>query len=221
MSTIGEAISRVRGTLTAVNHDSFITDRLIHNMLVTRAKYYIKQRHPYGRKAQMMSLFTRLGNLELIETSKVDACISIDLPCTIKRTKDKIPAIIDGPNGPLIRGVMSVDGATEIYQVTPQEWERMTRTSGFKYNKQKYYWIVNQYIFLPNVSWETISIEAMFEGDVTGFKCDDECAFIQSQPFGIPSELLAIIEDDVVQRLANREKINMDLQPSDKQSPIR
>ena len=133
----------------------------------------------------------------------------------------RLTPINDGPTGPLIRGVMSVDGSSEVFQVTPQEWERMSRTSGFKYNKQKYYWIVDGYIYLPNVSWSTISLEAMFEGDITGYKCDDPCTFIQSEAFDIPSELLAIIEDDVVQRLANREKINMDLQPSDKQSTIR
>jgi hypothetical protein len=41
MTTVGEAISRVRNTLKAVKEDPFLTDRTIYFSLIKYAKYTI------------------------------------------------------------------------------------------------------------------------------------------------------------------------------------
>ena len=43
MTTVGEAISRVRNTLKAVKEDAFLTDRVIYYSIMKYAKALIKR----------------------------------------------------------------------------------------------------------------------------------------------------------------------------------
>lgn len=220
MNTIGEAISRVRGSIKAVNSDSFITDRLIHSLIVKYAKMYIRAQDLWGSRIRFGSLFREIPCVELQEVNKIEACCNVDMDCKYMRSAEPIPEFLEGPGGPLIRSVTSIDGSTIIYRTTPFEFTKMSKTSGFKYNKKKYYWIINNHLYFPNVSWRKVRLEGIFEKDISG-NFSDDCAFIQSQPLPIPPDLLVQIEKHVIEDLANRTQINPDTNPSDKRRPIR
>jgi hypothetical protein len=221
MSTIGESISRVRGSVKAVDADSFLTDRFIHSMIIKYAKMYIKNPSFYGSRINFGSLYKRIPCIDLEDSSPVAACCNVETDCVYKKTAIKLPTILEGPGGPLLRGVGSVDGSTEAYMTTPQEYIQMSITSGFKYNTKKYFWIIDGYLYFPNVKWSQISLEGIFEGDLTGYGCDDECSRVQDQGISIPPDLLAQIEKHVIEDLANSQQLNLDMNPSDKQSLIR
>lgn len=221
MSTIGESISRIRGTVKAVNSDSFLTDRFIHSLVVKYAKLYIKNPTAWGSRVSFGSLYKKLPCVKLVETTKIAACCSVETECTYMVTDKEIPSFLEGPGGPLIRSVTSVDGSNEVYRTTPQEYTKMSKTSGFKYNKKKYYWIINNKLYFPNVSWDEVSLEGIFEHSIVGYDCDNPCLDVRSQQLSLPPELYAQVEKHVIEDLTIRMQANPDTNPSDKRIPIR
>ena len=221
MTTIGEVISRIRNQIKAVDADSFITDRVIYSNIMKYAKMYIKRQDAITSRAKFNSLFTRLPCVELIEVDRVEACCDINSGVIVMRTKEKLPGVLDGASGPLLRFVGSIDTSVEAFRTTPQLYNALQKTSGAKYNTKKYYWILNGYLYLPNVSWEGVAIDAIFEGILNGFTCSDPCAPAQNQLLNIPGELFAQIEQMVINDFLRSSQINTDPAPADKQSLLR
>jgi hypothetical protein len=201
MTTIGEAISRVRNALKAVKEDPFLTDRQIYYVLTKYAKTLIKREDNQFRLMKMSSIFKVLPYLELIDVDKVEAgCIGVYSGCYFKRSKDKLPTILDGMFGPIIRTVSSIDGGIEMFRTDPGTWVSITKSTTFKYNKRPYFWYLNGYIYVPNVDWDAIRLEAIFENDVP--TCDtDQCELIQNQTMSIPEYLFSEIEQFTLKEL--------------------
>ena len=128
---------------------------------------------------------------------------------------------MEGASGPLLRSVMSIDTSVESYRSSPQLYTAMQKTSGFKYNKNKYYWVLDGYIYLPDVEWEAVAVDGIFEDSLDLFRCDNKCKAVQDQVFSIPPELFAEIESQVVNDFMKSMQINNDPNPGDKQSLLR
>ena len=201
MTTIGETISRVRNTLKAVKEDSFLTDRTIYFSILKYAKALIKREDNQFRLMRMSSIFQVLPYVELIDVDKVDAgCIGIYSGCYFKRSKEKIPSILNGMFGPIIRTVSSIDGTIELFRTEPGTYVSMTKTTTFKYNNNLYFWYLDGYMYFPNLDWEAIRMEAIFDGDLDTCTSDD-CELQQDKPLTIPEYLFAEVEQFVVKEL--------------------
>lgn len=218
MTTIGGAVSRVRNIIKAVKTDAFITDRFIYSLIIKYASMYIKQELEKKRYDSLTPFFKTLPCVDLIEIDKVEACCDIPSGCTIMRTKKKLPKIMSSVNGPLIRAVTSIDGGTDVENTTPLTYSRYIKTSGAKYNKSKYYWYLNDYIYFPNLTWSQAKVDALFEGDISAFQCEDKCQSIQDVTSPIPEHLYALIEQGVLKELGFSQQIPVDAEGSDKQS---
>ena len=204
MTTIGEAISRVRNTLKAVKEDPFLTDRTIYFSLMKYGSSLMKREDNKGKLYSMPGLFTTLSFVELIEVDKIEAeCTGIFSGCIIKRTKDKLPDITVASGGPLIRSVTSIDGSVDLQETLPTLYKTITKSSTFKYNKTMYYWYLNGYLYLPQVQWDAIKIDAIFEGDTSAYNCDteNECITRQEEQLAIPEYLFSEIEQFVIKEL--------------------
>ena len=210
MTTIGEAISRVRNALKAVKEDPFLTDRQIYFVLTKYSKTLLKREDNQFRLMKISSIFKVLPYVELIDVDKVDAgCVGVYSGCYFKRSKDKLPSILDGMFGPIIRTTSSIDGSIEMFRTDPGTWVSMTKTTTFKYNKRPYFWYLNGYIYVPNVDWDAIRIEAIFENDVP--TCDsDECQLIQNQPLNVPEYLFSEVEQFTLKELTMIAQIPVD-----------
>jgi hypothetical protein len=205
MTTIGEAISRVRNTLKAVKEDAFLTDRTIYFSLMKYAQTLIKREDNQYRLMKISSIFSVLPYVELIDVDKVEAqCVGVYSECYIKRSKEKLPNILNGMFGPIIRTVSSIDGTIEMFRTDPGTWVSMTKTTTFKYNKRQYFWYLDGYLYCPNIDWDAIKVEAIFEGDKTPFLCADEkeqCTIRQDQLFSLPEYLFSEVEQFVLKEL--------------------
>jgi hypothetical protein len=139
------------------------------------------------------------------------------------RTKEKIPVPFEGAYGAFIRTVSSIDGSVEVYRTQPAQFTSMTKTTAFKYNKQKYYWYMNGYLYLPNIEWESILLEGIFEQDIAIFTCaaDGICKIRQNDILGIPDDLFAEIEQQVMSQLLGTAQLPTDINISDKQNILR
>jgi len=201
MTTIGEAISRVRNALKAVKEDAFLTDRTIYFALSKYAKTLIKREDNQFRLMKMSQIFQVLPYVELIDVDRVEAgCIGVYSECYFKRSKDKLPSILDGMFGPIIRTTSSIDGSIEMFRTDPGTWVSITKSSTFKYNKRPYFWYLNGYIYCPNIDWDAIRIEAIFENKVE--TCDtDDCQIKQDERLAIPDYLFSEAEQFVLKEL--------------------
>ena len=120
MTTIGEAISRVRNTLKAVKEDPFLTDRVIYSSLTKYGQTLLKREDNQFKLMKISSIFQVLPYIELIDVDKVEAgCLGVYSGCYFKRSKEKVPSILNGMFGPIIRTVSSIDGTIELYRTEP------------------------------------------------------------------------------------------------------
>ena len=220
MTTIGETISRVRNTLKAVKEDAFLTDRIIYSSLLKYAQTLIKREDNQFRLMKISSLFRVLPYIELIDVDKVEAgCVGVYSGCYFKRSKEKIPGILNGMAGPIIRTTSSIDGTIEMFRTDPGTWVSMTKTTTWKYNRNFYFWYLDGYIYCPNVDWEAIRMEAIFEGTLE--TCNTkECETRQNEPFSLPEYLFSEVEQFVIKELTMSMSVPSD-GPDDSQNALR
>jgi hypothetical protein len=222
MTTVGDSISRVRNVLKAVKEDPFVTDRFIFSMIMKYAKLYIKKQDDADKIKRFQSLFQVLPCVDLVEVDRIEACCGgIKSKCIIKRTKEKLPTLLEGSYGPLFRSVTSIDGSVELFKTYPATYTAMTGTTNFKYNNKKYFWYLDGYLYFPNIIWDAIRIEGLFEGDIAPYKCTSEpCRIIQDNNMNIPEYLFAEIEQMVIKEVLTSGQIPSD-GPDDKQNILR
>jgi hypothetical protein len=220
---IKQIISRIRNQLKAVKKDPFLTDRYIYSLIIKHAHWLMKREDSKYKLMRFNSVIQSLGEVELVEVDKIEACVTnIKSNIKIKRTKDKIPSFLQGYYGPLIRSVSSVDGSIFLKPTNPSTYTFMEGTKTFKYNKTKYYWFLNDYLYFPDLEWDAVRIEGIFEDDISKYSCDpkDDCTVRQDQPFNIPDYLHAEIESNVIKDFGIMLQIPSDTN-IDKQNIIR
>ena len=219
MVTIGEVLSRVRNQLKAVKQDAFITDRFLYSMVMKHAKMLIRRQDIQNKIMKFNSVFQTLNFVELIDIDRAESkCHCIDTGCTFKRTKVKLPDTMEGHFGPILRSVTSIDLTEQIFPIFAAQFEKIVKQKTHKYNKTKYYWYSEGYLYFPNLQWDAVRVEGIFEGDVSSYNCDntDDCIFIQNKPFSIPEYLYAEIEQAVVKDLGMLFQIPSDQQEDNK-----
>ena len=224
MQTIAETISRVRGALKAVKEDAFLTDREIYSVVLKYAKTLVRRQDNEGKIMNFQSLFEVIPCVELVEVDKIEACCGgIKTKCTIRRTADKIPAPLEGSVGPLFRSVASIDSSQEIYNTQPSIYVAMTNSTNFKYNKNYYYWYLDGHLYFPNIEWDAVRVDAIWDDDITYLKCGtkaENCLPRQEQNTHVPDYLFSEIEQHVMRDFAFRLQVPTDNQ-DDNKNPLR
>ena len=115
----------------------------------------MKREDSKNRLMSFSGVMQTMDFVELIEVDKVEACCTgISSDCKIKRTKDKMPIFLQGYYGPLIRTVASLDGSEEMQPTVPSSYLNLSKSKNFKYNKAKYYWYLDDYLYFPNTEWD-------------------------------------------------------------------
>jgi hypothetical protein len=221
-NTIGDVVSRLRVQLKGVKQDAFMTDRMIYTFVLKNAKFLMKREDSKNKLLVFSGVIQTMDFVELIEVDKVEACCTgISSDCTIKRTKDKLPIFLQGYFGPLIRTISSLDGSQELQPILPSTYTHVSKSKNFKYNKTNYYWFLDDYIYFPNLEWDAVRIEGIFEDDISKWTCEeDDCMIKQNQSFNVPDYLLAELEGYVIKDLTLLFQIPSD-PPNDKQNMAR
>jgi hypothetical protein len=198
-NTINDIVSRIRVQLKAVKQDAFMTDRMIYTFVLKNAKFLMKREDGKNKLMAFSSVIQTMDYVELIEVDRVEACCTgVSSDCTIKRTKDKLPIFLEGYFGPLIRTIASLDGSEELQPILPTIYSNLSKSKNFRFNKTKYYWFIDSYIYFPNLEWEAVRIEGIFEDDISKWTCEeDSCIVKQDQSFNVPDYLLAEMEAQV------------------------
>jgi len=204
VATVSEAISRIRNQIKSVNIDAFVTDRYIFSLILKHVSWLIKREDDKGILRKYNSIFHTLDYFCLIDVDKADTgCFCIESGCTIKRSKDKIPPAYEGSYGPIIRSITSIDGTTPLTLTYPSTYQAMIKQKTFKYNKTPYYYIVNDYIYIPSVDWPAIKVEGLFRSGIGIYR--------QDEPFSVPMYLYAEMEQNVMKDLTTSLQVPQDI----------
>lgn len=128
---------------------------------------------------------------------------------------------MQGYYGPLIRTVTSLDGSIQANPTSPTTYVAMTDSKNFKYNNTKYFWYMNDYLYFPNIDWDAVRVEGIFEDDISDFVCDQEnCTLRSDGPFNVPDFLHAELENSVFKDLVGMMQLPTDT-VNDKQNTLR
>lgn len=178
------------------------------------AKMLIRRQDNEGKIMKHVGLFKQIPCVDLIEVDKVEACcIGVRTGCTFMRTKEKLPAFMEGTTGPLIRAITTLDHSERLEVTYSNLYANMSNSTYFKYNKNNYYWYLDGHIYIPNVDWEGIRIEAIFDEEISDLICSldpRDCVREQDRELAVPDYLFAEIE-----QLALKEVLTSGQIPSD------
>ena len=206
-TTINESISRIRRSVKTVHQDAFMTDRYIFSLIKKYAHPAMKRLDEKNRLMGFSSIFRTLGCVELIEVDRIESgCAGIKTGIKMMRTKDKMNIFLQGFWGPLIRTVSSIDGMEELQPTTPSTYLQLSASKNHKYNKTKYYWYLNDYLYFPDINWPSVRVEGVLIGDGGIEPCD----VIQDRPLSIPEHLITDIEAAVLNEIMGTTKIPSD-----------
>ena len=175
MSTNRKMVSRVRSTHRLLSGDTAINDRAVLAELSSNARVLIKRELNLRKLSATDSIYTTIPCLEMKEVPLSECCEYVD-PCTIARSKFKLPKIGESNYLYAIQGVFSVDQKVKLKEITPSRYINLLKLPARI--PEYYYWIQNNYLYVTNPNLCKIKLVAFFEEEVPNdimFPKDCEC----------------------------------------------
>lgn len=176
MATLRKLVSDVRSVHKILSTDSLITDRAIASEIRNNSLLLIKRETNLRKLWATDTLFTTIPCLEMIEVPISECCGYTD-PCSVARTKYKLPRISEGNYQYVIQGVYSINAMSgqgkKLKEITINRYLNLLRLPIIK--KDEYFWISNGYLYVSNPLLQAIRFVALFEEDVTNDIMYPEC----------------------------------------------
>jgi hypothetical protein len=134
------------------------------------------------------TVFTTIPCLEMVEVPISECCDYSD-PCSVARTKFKLPRITEGNYQYVIQGVYSINAMSgqgkKLKEITINRYINLLKLPIIK--KEEYYWISNGYLYVNNPLLKAIRLVALFEEDIPNSIMYPECGC--GSPEYTPEEL--------------------------------
>jgi len=188
MSTLRKLVSDIRSTHRIISTDARITDRAIASEIKINGIALIKRETNLRKLWASDTLFTTIPCLEMIEVPISECCDYVD-PCTVARSKHKLPKVSEGNYQYVIQGVYSINAmggnGTKIKEITINRYLNLLKLPIIK--KESYFWISNGYLYVNNPLLISVRFVAFLEDDVpkdimypdcecsTSYTLDDYC----------------------------------------------
>lgn len=167
MSTLRKLVSDVRGMHKLISTDNLITDRIIASEIKNNGLLLIKRETNLRKLWATDTVFTTIPCLQMTEVPISECCDFTD-PCTVARTKVKLPRIAEGNYQYIIQGVYSINALSgkgkKLKEITVNRYVNLIKLPIIK--NEEYYWITNGYLYVSNPLIKAIRMVALFEEDV-------------------------------------------------------
>ena len=202
MATLRKLVSDVRSMHKLLSTDNLITDRVVASEIKNNTQLLLKRETNLRKLWATDTIFTTIPCLEMVQVPISECCDYVD-PCTVSRTKFKLPRIAEGNYQYLIQGVWSINAmggqGTRFKEVTINRYMNLLSLPLVK--NQPYYWIVNGYLYVSNPLLQAVRIAAFFEEDVpneimfseccctNGVNLDEYCMNPLDKEYGCPGYL--------------------------------
>ena len=176
MATLRKLVSDVRAMHKLLSTDNLITDRVVASEIKNNTLLLVKRETNLRKLWATDTLFTTIPCLELVEVPISECCDYVD-PCTVARTKFKLPRICEGNYQYIIQGVYSINAMSgqgkKLKEITINRYINLLKLPIIK--KEEYYWISNGYLYVSNPLLQAVRIAAFFEEDVPNEIMFAEC----------------------------------------------
>ena len=176
MSTYRKLVSDARSMHKLLSTDNLITDRAVMSEIKNNAFLLIKRETNLRKLWATDTVFTTVPCLEMVEVPISECCDYAD-PCTVARTKFKLPRITEGNYQYVIQGVYSINAMSgqgkKLKEITINRYVNLLKLPIIK--KEEYYWISNGYLYVNNPLLKAIRLVALFEEDVPNEIMYPEC----------------------------------------------
>ncbi len=176
MATLRKLVSDVRAMHKLLSTDNLITDRVVASEIKNNTLLLVKRETNLRKLWATDTLFTTIPCLELVEVPISECCDFVD-PCTVARTKFKLPRICEGNYQYLIQCVYSINAMSgqgkKLKEITINRYLNLLKLPIIK--NEQYYWISNGYLYVNNPLLQAIRIAAFFEEDVPNEIMFAEC----------------------------------------------
>jgi len=107
----------------------------------------------------------------------ISECCDYADPCTVARTKFKLPRVTEGNYQYVIQGVYSINVMSgqgkKLKEITINRYVNLLKLPIVK--NEEYYWISNGYLYVNNPLLKAIRLVALFEDDVPNEIMYPEC----------------------------------------------
>lgn len=167
MATLRKLVSDVRSVHKILSTDSLITDRAIASEIRNNSLLLIKRETNLRKLWATDTLFTTIPCLEMIEVPISECCGYTD-PCSVARTKYKLPRISEGNYQYVIQGVYSINAMSgqgkKLKEISINRYLNLLKLPIIK--KEEYFWISNGYLYVSNPLLKAVRFVAFFEEDV-------------------------------------------------------
>ena len=176
MATLRKLVSDTRAMHKILSTDSLTTDRAIASEIRNNSLLLIKRETNLRKLWATDTLFTTIPCLEMIEVPISECCDYVD-PCSVARTRFKLPRISEGNYQYVIQGVYSINAMSgngrKLKEITINRYINLLKLPVIK--KEEYFWISNGYLYVSNPLLKAIRFVALFEEDVTNEIMYPEC----------------------------------------------
>lgn len=183
MPILRKLVSDVRSMHKLLSTDSMITDRAIASEIRNNSLMLIKRETNLRKLWATDTVFTTIPCLEMVEVPISECCNYVD-PCTVARSKFKLPRISEGNYQYVIQGVYSINAMSgqgkKLKEITINRYVNLLKLPIIK--KEEYYWITNDgYLYVSNPAVKAIRLVALFEEDVPNEIMYSECGCGQAE----------------------------------------
>jgi hypothetical protein len=176
MSTGRKLVSDVRAMHKLLSSDGLLTDRAILSEIRANSALIIKRETNLRKLWATDTLFTTIPCLELIEVPISECCGYTD-PCSVARTKLKLPKISEGNYQYTIQGVYSINAlggnGKKFKEISINRYLNLLKLPNKK--NEEYFWITNDYLYINNPVLKAVKLVAFFDKDVSNDIMFPEC----------------------------------------------
>lgn len=160
-------VSDCRAIHKLLSSDAMITDRVIFSEIKNNTFLLVKRELNLRKLWATDTIFSTIPCLEMIEVPISECCDYVD-PCTVSRSKFKLPRISEGNYQYTIQGVWSINimggRGKKLKEVTINRYINLLKLKIIK--KDVYFWIINGYLYASNPLLQAIRMAAFFEEDI-------------------------------------------------------
>lgn len=215
-----EIVSEIVNDLRALNIDDRISSRYVLSKLKGFLALYIKRENDQRRLYDYDTVWLTVPCVKMVPSNSVECCgVSIPKCKNWVRSEKPIPELYLTAQGPAIQQLQSIRGDITFIKSTYKDWDKaMSRR--WKNLENKYYWIENGHLIIPDSEIEYVTLVAYFKDKKAGKllsncpddKCDSEdiiCSLPMDEEFDCPDYLLAQVKQDTITNLFNFYKRNI------------
>ena len=165
--TYRQIVSDIRESFKWVSGDNIVTDRFIASELRKEAILLIKREISQRKLLSSDNIFSTIPCLEMVEVPITECCDFNSFPCTVARSKYKIPIISESIYGLVCQGVYDIMSTTKFDYMDPDRYSNYLRMYGKdKKGKTKVFWKANGYLYVNQPDIVKVKLVAFFEEDI-------------------------------------------------------